>query len=249
MPQHIVKTFDRDIDQLAHQIVEMGRRVQKQIVGAVEALAKHDVPVAREVLAGDDAIDAMQRAVEEKAVVTIARRQPMAVDLREIVGALRISNDLERVGDLAASIANRALQAGGPLEPAQVMLGVRHMAKLVLDQLDLILDSYVDHDVAKALEVWRNDEQVDAVTNSLLRELLTYMMEDPRSIGYCAHLLFCIKNMERMGDHATNIAEIVYYIVEGRALPGERPKADTTRIVAAPAVDGAKAGGAPHEGA
>jgi len=248
VPQHIVKTFDVDLEQLAQKITEMGRLVQKQIADAVDALARYDVRAAENVVAGDDVIDAIQREIEEKAILTIARRQPLAVDLRELVGALRISNDLERVGDLAANIAKRTLQAGVSPQPNQVMLGVGRMAKLVLDQLNQVLDSYICRDVAKALEVWRNDEQVDAINNSLFRELLTYMMEDPRSITFCAHLLFCIKNIERMGDHATNIAEIVYYIVEGRTLQDERPKADTTPIIGAPPVAGLKPGDGAQEG-
>jgi phosphate transport system protein len=231
MPQHTVKTFDEDLEQLARKIGEMGRLVQKQVADAVDALTECDVRIAQMVLTADDVIDAIQHEIEGKAVLTIARRQPMAIDLREIVGALRISNDLERVGDLAENIAKRTLQAGGSLRLNQVMDGVGRMAKLVLDQLDQVINSYIYHDVAKALEVWRNDQQVDAINNSLFRELLTYMMEDPRSITYCTHLLFCIKNLERMGDHATNIAEIVYYIVEGHSLQDERPKVDTTRIV------------------
>jgi phosphate transport system protein len=158
----------------------------------------------------------------------------MAVDLREIVGALRLSNDLERIGDLAKNIAKRVVALEGEFRPHQVIRGVEHMTELVLGQLKLVLDSYVRRDVAMALEVWRRDEEIDGVYNSLFRELLTYMMEDPRNITFCTHLLFCAKNIERMGDHATNIAESVHYIVEGHALADERPKGDTTSFATAP---------------
>jgi len=158
----------------------------------------------------------------------------MAVDLREIVGALRVSNDLERIGDLAKNIAKRVIALGTPTYPSQVIRGVEHMAELVLAQLKDVLDAYARQDVNKALAVWRGDEEIDAVNNSLFRELLTYMMEDPRNISYCIHLLFCAKNIERMGDHATNIAETVYYMVEGRTLSEERPKGDTTAMTSVP---------------
>jgi phosphate transport system protein len=152
----------------------------------------------------------------------------MAVDLRDIVGALRVANDLERIGDLAKNIATRVGALDDDIELTKVLRGVEHMADLVLSQIKDVLDAYTRRDVEKALAVWRGDEEVDAVNNSLFRELLTYMMEDPRNISLCIHLLFCAKNIERMGDHATNIAETVYYIVEGRPLADERPKGDTT---------------------
>jgi phosphate transport system protein len=184
--------------------------------------------LAQRVIALDDKIDMLQREIEEKAILTIARRQPMAVDLRDIVGALRVANDLERIGDLAKNIAKRVGALDDDIELTKVLRGVEHMADLVLSQIKDVLDAYTRRDVEKALAVWRGDEEVDAVNNSLFRELLTYMMEDPRNISLCIHLLFCAKNIERMGDHATNIAETVYYIVEGRPLADERPKGDTT---------------------
>ena len=188
----------------------------------------HDLALAQRVIALDDKIDMLQREIEEKAILTIARRQPMAVDLRDIVGALRVANDLERIGDLAKNIAKRVGALDDDIELTKVLRGVEHMADLVLSQIKDVLDAYTRRDVEKALAVWRGDEEVDAVNNSLFRELLTYMMEDPRNISLCIHLLFCAKNIERMGDHATNIAETVYYIVEGRPLADERPKGDTT---------------------
>jgi phosphate transport system protein len=227
MSEHTIKAFDADLEELARMVAEMGGLAEKQIADAVVALAKRDVDLAQRVIALDPSIDALQRAIEERAILTIARRQPMAVDLRNIVGSLRVSNDLERIGDLAKNIAKRVLVLDGDLAFNQVIRGVEQMTKLVLGQLKQVLDAYAGHDVAKALEVWRRDEEIDAVNNSLFRELLTYMMEDPRNITFCTHLLFCAKNIERMGDHATNIAETVHYIVEGRALADERPKGES----------------------
>ena len=228
MVEHTTRAFDLDLQELARKIVDMGRSDDEQIANATEALLKRDATLARRVIAADDLIDAQQRDIEEKAIATIARRQPMAVDLREIVGALRISNDLERVGDLAENIAKRVLLLTGEFRIEEVMLQLQRMVRLARDQLKQVLQSYERRDVAGALDVWRKDQEIDALNNSLFRELLTYMMEDPRNIAFCTHMLFCAKNIERMGDHATNIAETVYYIVEGRALPEERPKADLT---------------------
>src|SRR6266545_4392001 len=234
MSEHTAKAFDADLQELARKVAEMGGLAEKEIADAVDALAKRDTALAQRVMAADVTIDALQREVEERAILTIARRQPMAVDLREIVGALRVSNDLERIGDLAKNIAKRVIALGPAAHPTQVIRGVEHMSDLVLGQLKQVLDAYARRDVGKAMEVWRGDEEVDAVNNSLFRELLTYMMEDPRNITFCTHLLFCAKNIERMGDHATNIAETVYYMVEGRALPDERPKNDLTSLVTMP---------------
>jgi phosphate transport system protein len=234
MSEHTIKAFDADLQDLTRVVVEMGGLAERQIVNALEALEKHDTALAQRVIADDAKIDALQREVEEKAILTIARRQPMAVDLREVVGALRLANDLERIGDLAKNIAKRVGALDTDFQPQQVMRGVEHMTDLVLGALKEVLDSFAHRDVARALAVWRGDEEIDAVNNSLFRELLTYMMEDPRNISYCIHLLFCAKNIERMGDHATNIAETVYYMVEGHALAEERPKGDTTAMTSVP---------------
>jgi phosphate transport system protein len=158
----------------------------------------------------------------------------MAVDLREIVAALRVSSDLERVGDLAKNIAKRVVALGTDFRLPTVMRGVESMADQVLSALKQVLDAYAKRDITEALEVWKGDEAIDAVNNSLFRELLTYMMEDPRNITFCIHLLFCAKNIERMGDHATNIAETVHYMVEGRPIMDERPKSDMTSLTSVP---------------
>ena len=229
---HIAKAFDNDLQDLARMVAEMGGLAEKQIGDSVDALSTHDTVLAARTIALDDKIDHLQREIEEKAILTLARRQPMAVDLRDIVGALRVANDLERIGDLAKNIAKRVPAFSEDVQLTKVMRGVEHMAELVLSQIKDVLDAYARRDVDKALAVWRGDEEVDSVNNSLFRELLTYMMEDPRNISLCIHLLFCAKNIERMGDHATNIAETVYYIVQGHPLTDERPKGDTTASAA-----------------
>lgn len=225
---HTIRAFDTDLQELAKKIAEMGRLDDEQIASAAEALIERDIALARRVISADDQVDALRRDIEEKAITTIARRQPMAVDLRELAGALRISNDLERVGDLAENIAKRVLLLTDEFRINAVVLQLQRMVHLARNQLSRVLQSYERRDTAKALEVWHMDLEIDALNTSLFRELLTYMMEDPRKIAFCTHMLFCAKNIERIGDHATNIAETVYYIVEGRSLPGERPKADIT---------------------
>ena len=228
MINHTIRAFDTDLEELAGKIAEMGRLDGEQIADAIDALVKRDTGLAERVIATDDRIDALQHAIEEKAVTTIARRQPMAVDLREIVGALRISNDLERVGDLAENIAKRALLVTEDYRINEVVLQLQRMVDLVSEQLTRVLKGYENRDIVLALDVWHKDQEIDALNSSLFRELLTYMMEDPRNITFCSHMLFCAKNIERMGDHATNIAETIYYIVEGRQLTEQRPKADVT---------------------
>src|SRR6187455_2399023 len=228
MTDHTMKAFDTDLQHLARMVAEMGGLAEKQVADAVDALAKRDTTLAQRVSAADASIDTLQREIEEKAVLTIARRQPMAVDLREVVGALRLANDLERIGDLAKHVM--ALNAEFP--PPKLIRGVEHMTDMVLQQMKLVLDAYGRRDVSKAMAVWRGDEEIDAVCTSVFRELLTYMMEDPRNITFCIHLMFCAKNIERMGDHATNIAETVHYIIEGRPIADQRPKGDTTTIAA-----------------
>jgi phosphate transport system protein len=234
---HTAKAFDSELQDLNRMVAEMGGLAEKEVADSVDALAKRDSLLAQRVTQSDATIDALQREIEEKAVLTIARRQPMAVDLREIVGALRLANDLERIGDLAKNIAKRVIALNGEFPPAKLIRGVEHMTDLVLGQLKSVLDSYARRDIGKAMAVWRGDEEIDAMCTSVFRELLTYMMEDPRNITFCIHLMFCAKNIERMGDHATNIAETVHYMIEGRPIAETRPKGDTTTIAALRAGD------------
>jgi phosphate transport system protein len=224
--------FDDDLRELAAEIVEMGNRTEKQVSNAMDALLTKNVSLAWDVKAADGAIDELERAIETKAIETIARRQPLAIDLREIVGALRIATDLERIGDLASNIAKRAEQIGNKKFASEISVQLRHMTQLVLQQLRSVIHSYQHRDVEEALRVWRSDEDIDGLHNSTFRQLLTYMMEDPGNITLGMHLLFCAKNIERIGDHATNIAESVHFILQGGTIPGERPKLNVTNFQA-----------------
>jgi phosphate transport system protein len=226
MADHIVSSFDVDLGGLRHSIGEMGGIAEKMLTDATAALIRDDAELAQAVIAADQRLDALQGEVEERGILIIARRQPLAVDLREIVSAIRIAGDLERVGDLAKNIGKRVLAITGHMHPRRVMIGVQHMSDLALGQLNDVLDAYMSNDADVAAAVWARDGNIDALNNSLFRELLTYMMEDPRSISSCAHLLFCAKNIERVGDHCTNIAETIYYLVTGEPLVGDRPKDD-----------------------
>ncbi len=228
LSEHTAKAFDADLQELTQKVAEMGGLSERLIADSVAALTRRDAELATRVVTGDEAVDALQHEIEEKAVLTIARRQPMAIDLRDVIGALRVSNDLERIGDLAKNIAKRVTALNDDFHPQKLIRGVEHMATLVLGQIKRVLDAYAGRDIPSALAVWKGDEEVDSMCTSLFRELLTYMMEDPRNITFCIHLMFCAKNIERMGDHATNIAETVYYMVEGRAITDQRPKGDTT---------------------
>ena len=233
MSEHITKAYDVDLEELTSRVAEMGGLVEKQIADALDALAKRDTVLAQRVVTVDTTIDALQREIEDKSILTIARRQPMAVDLREIVSALRVAGDLERMGDLAKNIGKRVIALTDDFHPQKLIRGVEHMASLVLGQLKQVLDAYAGRDLDKAMAVWKGDEEIDAMCTSLFRELLTYMMEDPRNITFCIHLMFGAKNIERMGDHATNIAETVYYMIEGQPIADQRPKGDTTAFAAA----------------
>jgi phosphate transport system protein len=225
---HTTRAFDADLQELTRMVAEMGGRAEQQFSDAIDALTKRDCKHGARVIDADALLDAQQRDIERKAIETIATRQPMAVDLREIIGTLRIANDLERIGDLAKNIGKRVIALNGESVPRQVLTGMTHATALVLGQLKEVLDSFAGRDSQKAIDVWRRDEEIDSLYTSLFRELLAYMKEDPGSVSFGVHLLFCAKNIERMGDHATNIAEVVYYVVEGRALAEERPKADET---------------------
>jgi phosphate transport system protein len=230
---HTAKAFDTDLQEITRKVAEMGGLAERQIGDALQALTERDPDLAERVIATDPTIDALQHEIEEKSVLTIARRQPMAVDLREIVGAMRVCHDLERIGDHAKHIAKRVVALDLDLHPQRLIRGVEHMASLVLALLKQVLDAYASRDLATALAVWNGDEEVDALCTALFRELLTYMMEDPRNITFCMHLMFCAKDIERIGDHATNIAETVYYMIEGRPIADQRPKGDSTNFGAA----------------
>ncbi len=227
---HTAKAFDADLQEIARKVAEMGGLAERQIADATQALVDRDAELAERVIATDPAIDTLQHEIEEKAILTIARRQPMAVDLREIVGAMRVCNDLERIGDHAKHIGKRVVALDQDSYPQGLIRGVAHMSALVSALLKQVLDAYASRDLQAALAVWNGDEEVDALCTSLYRELLTYMMEDPRNITFCMHLMFCAKDIERIGDHATNIAETVYFMIEGRLITDQRPKGDFTNF-------------------
>jgi phosphate transport system protein len=231
--EHTAKAFDDDLQELTRLVSEMGGLAERQIVESLDALIRRDVALGARVVAADAEIDKLQRMIEERAMLTIARRQPMAVDLRDIVGAMRVAIDLERIGDLAKNMGKRVVAIDSDFRPLKLIRGLEHMTDLVRSQVKSVLDAYAAHDLPSAMAVWKGDEEVDAICTSLFRELLTYMMEDPRNIGFCIHLMFCAKNIERIGDHATNIAETVFYMIEGRQILDKRPKGDMTGFASA----------------
>jgi phosphate transport system protein len=222
--EHTVRSYDKDLDTLERRIAEMGGIAEKMVIDAMDALSEADMTLAHQVVTTDPRLDALQREIEEQAILTIARRQPMAVDLREIIGAIRVAGDLERVGDLAKNIAKRSLKIGLEARVPRAIVGLKHMNEVATELMKDVLDAYAQRDVERARAVWERDAELDALEDSVFRDLLTHMMEDPRNISFCAHLLFCSKNIERIGDHATNIAETVFYLVTGSTLPSERPK-------------------------
>lgn len=220
---HTVKSYEQELDRMRAMMTRMGGIVESQVAQAVAAVTEHDESAALAAPAQDPQVDALERDVETLAIRLLALRSPMAVDLREIVAALKITGDLERIGDYAASIARRSQRV--ELAEGQISLsGLRSMGRLVQENLRRAIDAITQHDADRAVEVWNSDREVDEYYTAMFRELVTYMMEDPRNIGPCTHLLFIAKNFERIGDHATNIAERVYYAVTGDNLPAIRPR-------------------------
>ncbi len=226
-PEHLVKSFDPELKHLRNLMTEMGGIVETQVALAADAIMNRDAASATRAVEEDPKVDALEREVEKLVIRLLALRQPVADDLRRAVSALKITGDLERIGDYAANVAKRSIVLSQFSLPYS-LAGLAHMARLVQAQLKSIIDALGDNDAEKAVEVWRSDQVVDDIYNALFRELITYMMEDPRNITPCTHLLFIAKNLERIGDHATNIAENLYYAVTGESLPDSRPKGDTS---------------------
>jgi phosphate transport system protein len=233
MSEHIVKSFGEQLEALSSGIAQMGGLAEAQLADAADAIARRDTSLAERVIAGDPRIDELQQVVEDQGLKLLALRQPMAVDLRNTLAAIKIASELERIGDLAKNIGKRALVLNRE-PPIKLTQSLGRMGRAALGQLKQVLDAFSDRNAAAAEAVWRNDGEIDEIYNSLFRELLTYMMEDPRTIGLCTHLLFVAKNIERAGDHATNIAEVVYHMVTGGHLAAERPKADVTSTTTVP---------------
>src|SRR5882762_5937261 len=225
--QHTVKSFGEQLEALSALVAQMGGLAEAQFAAAIEAIARRDSVAAERAVGGDARIDAIQQEIEERALRLLALRQPMAVDLRETLAAIKTAAELERIGDLAKNIAKRALVLNRE-PPIRLTQSLARMGKAAQNQLKQVLDAFTSRNAEEAESVWSRDGEIDEIYNSLFRELLTYMMEDPRTIGLCTHLLFVAKNIERCGDHATNVAETVYHMVSGGHLATERPKADVT---------------------
>jgi phosphate transport system protein len=227
MNPHIVKTYGEELDQLSAEVVLMGGLAEAQVADAVEAVARRDIGLAQSVVSRDHRLDELEKDVERKCIRLIALRQPMADDLRKTVAAMKISTSLERIGDLAKNIAKRAvvISEAEPMTP--LTRSIERMGKLVSSRLRDVLDAYKSGKADLAQTVWASDTEVDEHYNAMFRELLTYMMGDPRTISACTHLLFMAKNLERIGDHATNMAEHIHYELTGEDYVEDRPKGDT----------------------
>jgi phosphate transport system protein len=226
-PQHVVRSFDQELAHLRDLIIEMGGIVESQVALAAQAILARDTAAATHAVEADPRVDALERDVEQFVIRMLALRQPMAADLRLIVAALKITGDLERIGDYAANVAKRSIVLAQFSLPYS-LAAIANMARLVQEGLKTVIDSLAERDTDKAIEVWRSDQMVDDLYTAIFRELITYMMEDARNITPCTHLLFIAKNLERIGDHATNVAETIYYAVTGEVLPDTRPKGDTS---------------------
>ncbi|HEY3948972.1 phosphate signaling complex protein PhoU [Phenylobacterium sp.] len=226
MNEHIVKSYEDELNGLSAECVRMGGLAEAQVADAVNSVVKRNQDLASSVVSRDDKLDEAEREIERRTIRLIALRQPVADDLRRALAAMKVANNLERCGDLAKNIAKRTLVIieSDPLTP--LTRSIERMGKLVLGRLSSVIDAYSRSDIERALAVWSQDDEVDEHYNALFRELLTYMMGDPRTITACAHMLFVAKNLERIGDHATNIAEIVHYEITGAEIVGGRPKTD-----------------------
>ena len=226
-PEHLVKSYDNDLKKLRNMMTEMGGIVESQVAMATDAILDRDGALAARAVEDDPKVDTLERDIEQFVIRMLALRQPMASDLRQIVAALKVTGDLERIGDYAANVAKRSIVLAEFAVPYS-LAGIAHMARLAQEQLKQVMDALTAGDPDKAVHVWRSDQAIDDIYNALFRELITYMMEDPRNITPCTHLLFIAKNLERIGDHTTNIAETIYYAVKGEVLTDARPKGDTS---------------------
>ena len=217
LAEHIVSGYDEDLDTLTTRLSEMGNLAENMVSDAIRSVKKRDADLAQSVITRDKDMNKLQSVIDEDAMRILALRHPMATDLRRTIGAIRIANDLERIGDLAEGIARRAISLN-EIERIELAKGVTRMGKLVKGQLSRAIDAYLRDDIDSAVAIWMGDEDIDEMYNSIFRELLTYMMGDPRTIGGCASLLFVAKNLERIGDQTTNICEVVYFTANGKPL-------------------------------
>ena len=234
MNQHTVKAYGDELNQITAEVARMGGLAEAQVADAIDSVARRDIALARAVVERDLKLDALHRDIEKKAIRLIALRQPVASDLRRTLGAMKIATDLERTGDLAKNIAKRALilAEAQPMQP--LTRSIERLGRLVSTRLRDVLDAYTASELDRAVAVWQTDDEVDEHYNALFRELLTYMMGDPRTISACTHLLFMAKNLERVGDHATNIAENVWFLVHGEQPLPPREKRDETSSTGQP---------------
>ncbi len=245
--EHIVRSFSDELRKLSNIIVRMGGVAEEQVEQAIQAVARRDAKIADQVLRSDVRLDQLEREVDSEVIRLLALRQPMARDLREIISALKIASDLERVGDYAANIAKRSMVLV-QMPPVRPAITIPRMGRLVQEILKDVLDAYVDRDVDRAILAWRRDEELDDLFTNLFREVLIYMTEDPGNITPCTHILFMAKNLERVGDHATNIAETIHFLVLGEPLQSQRPKGDgSSYTVVIPDTDDAADGRAHGE--
>ena len=244
--EHVIKSYDEELRRLDNAITQMGGLAETQIASAIEAVGKRDSRLAADVVEADARVDQLEHDIEGMVLRLLALRQPMAVDLRQILAALKTASDLERIADYATNVAKRSivLNQTPPVKPA---FSLPRMGRLAQGMIKDVLDAYVERDADKALVVWARDEELDEMYTSLFRELLTYMIEDPRNITACTHLLFMAKNIERIGDHATNIAETLYFMVHGTPLAMARPKRDRTTLASAPLAGDGNANGADEQ--
>jgi phosphate transport system protein len=240
---HTVKSYDEELSHLHEDILRMGGFAEAQFATAIQAVAKRDPDIAAQTVRNDSKIDELNHIVDQRVVRMLALRQPMATDLREIISSLKIAADIERIGDYSANIAKRAI-AIAEMRPVRPTNTIPRMGVLVQRLIKDVFDAYNNRDTEKALRVWARDEEVDDMYNSLFRETLTYMMEDPRNITACTHLLFVAKNIERIGDHATNIAETIYFVVTGKRMSEARPKGDSSSFIVMTPNEGGKDPGA-----
>ena len=230
MGEHTVTSFDEDLGRIDTLLREMGALAGAMVDGSIRALLNSDGPLAQRIVSDDVVMDARQRELDDSAITLIAKRQPMAQDLRSVVGAIRMAADFERIGDLAKNIGKRVGAVGDSGTPRSLSHSIDAMAALVMEQVAAVTRLYIERNAEALLALRADDEKIDIQYTAVFRELLTYMMEDPRNITACTHLLFCAKNLERIGDHVTNIAENAYYVITGQQLPSYRPKLDETSM-------------------
>lgn len=224
MAEHTLKRFDEELERLSATISEMGGLAENQLAQSLVAMRARDTEAAEKVIGDDARVDGLDTAVQEQTIQLLALRQPMAVDLRVILSSIKIAAALERIADYAKNNAKRSIVLSQTTTPPSAVLGIDRLGRLVLAALKDVLDAFAHGDVDKAHDVWQRDEEIDQVYTGLFRELLTYMMEDPRTITACSHLMFMAKNIERAGDHVTNIAELVSFRTVGRGFDELRPK-------------------------